>query len=476
MMAALVMKELRAQLRDGRLWVLGAALVLLFAAMLALAEQRRQAAEQERRDVETASRAQWDHQGAKHPHRGAHFGLYAFKPSGPLAAFEPGVDAQAGQALWLEPHKRNMAMFAPAADAAPSIGLGALTPAFVLGALVPLLVVVLGHGAVTRERESGTLRMLQACGLNAGPMLFGKWLGLCVAVSLVLLPALLMGAGLAFDGGGASGAGGDDGTIEVIVLGAALLVAGSVWAAVAVSVSALCRSSRAALLTLTGVWVVAVFLVPRLGATAVERLAPLPTGQAFWSDVGRDIEHGLPGDGDAKQRQQAFEARLLAEHGVSRLDDLPLGANAARRLFRDAYAARVHALHFDALWAAQSRQQSLLRGLTAISPYASVRAIGGALAGTDLAHRRHFEDAAERYRQTFTTRMDEWDRDATRGLTSFESRYAGDAQWRAIPPWTYEPPGWRFALGAAMPDLALLAAWSGISIAALAFAARRVQP
>ncbi|ANH67632.1 DUF3526 domain-containing protein [Mitsuaria sp. 7] len=471
MMRTLVMTELRAQMRDGRLWVLGVALVLLFGAMLALAQQRRDNAEQERLEVETASRAQWDHQGGKHPHRGAHFGLYAFKPSSPLAAVEPGIDAQAGQALWLEPHKRNMAMFAPAADAAPAIGFGELTPAFVLSALVPLLIVVLGHGAITRERESGTLRLLQACGLRARAMLFGKWLGLCAAVSLVLVPAqliaLLLGARLVTDA---------DVAVEAITLCIALLVSCAVWAAVTVSVSAFCRSSRAALLTLAGVWVTAVFLVPRLGATAVERLAPLPTSQDFWSAIGRDIEQGLPGDGDSKQRLQAFEARLLAEHGVSLLDDLPLGANAARRLFRDAYAARVHALHFDALWTAQLRQQALLRGLTAISPYAPMRAVGGALAGTDLAHRRHFEDAAEQYRQTFTTRMDQWDRDATRGLTSFESRYAGDAQWRAIPPWTYEPPGWRFSVSTALPDLGLLALWFATAVGALWFSARRVAP
>ncbi|MFX1679018.1 DUF3526 domain-containing protein [Mitsuaria sp. CC2] len=467
MMAALVRTELRAQLRDGRLWVLGIALVLLFAAMLVLAHQRHESAERERREVEAASRAQWEHQGDKHPHRGAHFGLYAFKPASPLAAVEPGVDAQAGQALWLEPHKRNMAMFSPAADAAPTIGLGELTPAFVLGALVPLLIVVLGHGAVTRERETGTLRMLQACGLRVRPLLFGKWLALCAALSLVLLPALALAAGLVIDASVA---------IEALIFCAALLIAVAVWSAVTVSVSAFCRNSRAALLTLTGLWVVAVFIVPRLAATAVERLVPLPTGQAFWSAIARDIEQGLPGEGDAKERLKAFDAGLLAEHRVTRLDDLPLGANAARRLFRDAYAARVHALHFDALWDAQSRQQALLRALTAISPYASMRAVGGALAGTDLAHRRHFEDAAEQYRRTFTTRMDEWDRDATRGLTSFESRYAGDAQWRAVPPWTYEPPGWRFALHAAWPDLQLLALWLAAAMGGLWFSARRVVP
>ncbi len=467
MMATLVMKELRGLLRDGRLWGLGVALALLFAAMLTVAQQRRDASEQERLAVAAASRAQWDDQGDKHPHRGAHFGLYAFKPVSPLAAVDPGIDAHTGQALWLEPHKRNMAMYTPAADAPPSLGIGELTPAFVLTALVPLLIAVLGHGAVTQERESGTLRMLHACGLRARPALFGKWIGLCAAVSLVLMPALLLGAWLIVDRQGIAATG---------VLAVTLLIYLATWAALAVAISAHCQTSRTALLALIGLWIAAVFLIPRLSAAAVERWSPLPGGQTFWSTIARDIDQGLPGDGDARERLQAFEASLLAQHGVSRLEDLPIGANASRRLFRDAYAARVHAMHFAALWDAQRDQQTLLRGLGAISPFPAMRAIGSALAGTDLAHRRHFEEAAEHYRQRFTTLMDEWDRDATRGITSFESRHAGAAQWRAMPAWWYAPPDWLFALGVALPDLAVLAAWFAGAIAALWISARRLTP
>lgn len=467
MMTAIVVKETRALLRDGRLWTLGAALLLLFAAMLLGAHQRQQRGEQERREVETASRAQWDHQGDRNPHRGAHFGLYAFKPTAPLAALEPGVDAQAGQAIWLEPHRRNLAMFAPAADAPPSIGLGELTPAFVLLALVPLLIVVLGHGAVAQERESGTLRMLHASGLRARPLLLGKWIGLCLGLVLVLSPALLLGAWLLVDARGIA---------RAFALLLALAGYYGVWAALALLVSLHARTSRAALLVLTALWVAAVFVVPRLGATGVERLAPLPTGQAFWSAITRDIDQGLPGDGDARQRMQAFDAALLTEYRVARLEDLPFGVNAKRRLFRDDYATRVYALHFDALWEAQARQQSLLRGLTAASPFVSMRAIGASLAGTDLAHRRHFEDAAEHYRRHFTTLMDEWDLRATRGITSFESRYAGDAVWQAVPRWTYEPPGFVEALRASWPDLALQALWLLLAMVALLRGARRLTP
>lgn len=466
MSTTIVVKEMRALARDGRLWGLGLALALLLLAMLALGSQRQQRAERERHDAETASRAQWDHQGDRNPHRAAHFGLYAFKPQSALAAVDPGIDALVGQALWLEPHKRNMAMYAPAADAAPTLGLGGLDPAFVLLALMPLLILVLGHGLVTQERESGTLRMLQACGARAGPLVLGKWLGLCTALALVLGPALALGTWAVAGGSGAA----------AVALLAALLLYLAVWAALTVWVSALCRRSRSALLVLLALWVAAVFVVPRLGASLVERWTPLPTGDAFWSGVRRDIEQGLPGDGNARQRLAAFDARLLAEHGVSRLEDLPFGANASRRLFRDAYATRVHALHFDRLWQAQLQQQQRLRALTAISPYALMRSVSSALAGTDLAHRRHFEAAAEDYRERFTTLIDEWDLRSTRGVTSFESRYAGDALWQSMPPWTYAPPGLGFALRTAGPDLLMLGLWLAALLAGLRAGARRLKP
>lgn len=464
---AIATKELRALLRDGRLWGLGTLLALLLLAVLAAGAHQRQQAEQERRAVETTARQQWDHQGDRNPHRAAHFGLYAFKPRSALSGLDAGIDAQAGQALWLEPHRRNLAMFAPAADAAPSIGLGDFNPAFVLYALVPLLVLVLGHGSVTQEHELGTLRMLQACGLPASTLLLGKWLALGAGVLLVLLPVLLAGGWLLAA---------DQGTLQAGLLLLALLLYYALWAAITVLVSALSRSSRAALLVLLALWVGAVFIVPRLAASSVAQRAALPTGEQFWSRIHHDMEHGLPGDGSAAQRLQAFDAQLLAHNGVARLEDLPFGANARRRLFRDAYATRVHALHFAQLWEDQLAQQRRLRWTGAVTPYAAMRAISSALAGTDLAHRRHFEEAAEQYRQQYTTLMDEWDMNATRGVTSFESRYGGNAQWQTMPQWRYAAPGVEFALRNSVADWGILSAWLVLALAALCWSARRLTP
>jgi ABC-2 type transport system permease protein len=260
------------------------------------------------------------------------------------------------------------------------------------------------------------------------------------------------------------------------LLAASFLVYYGVFAALALAASAWLSTSRLSLFVLLGLWVAFVFVVPRLGAAAAERAVPLPSAERFWGDIQRDYTQGLPGDADLAARGRAFEAELLRRHGAARLEDLPFGAAAVRRMERDAYADRVHALHFDALWSRYASQERWLRAAAALSPAVAMRAISMKLAGTDLAHQRHFEDAAEAYRRQVNTTIDEWDAGHTRGLTSFDDRYADDALWRSVAPFRYAPPGADFAWTAALPDIALLLAWA-LAAAWLCIASlRRLQP
>ena len=386
MIGFVVQKEMRALWRDGRLLVLALSLCCLFAGVMAASAAATANAQSERDQVGATARAQWERQGVKHPHRAAHFGIYAFKPELALAAVDPGIGDQVGQSLWLEPHKRNMTRNRPAADAPPSARLGDTVPAFVLLVLVPLLIIGLGHNAITQERESGTLRMLNAAGLRGGTLLFGKWIALVLAVGIALLPALVVGAWLL------AGAGHVVSAPRLAFYGLGLVVYYAVFAALTVALSARLRSSRGALMLLLSLWIAAVWIVPRLGAAAAGGLLPVPTGEAFAAAVATDIQRGLPGDGDAASRSAAFEARLLAENGVTRPEDLPIGANAARRIFRDAYATRVYALHFGRLWDRYADQQNVLRVAGLLSPVVPMRGLSASLAGTDLAHQRRFEE------------------------------------------------------------------------------------
>lgn len=472
MMPAIVRKELRAILRDGRFAVLALSLGLLLAGLLlASAQQHRRLAE-EKVAVAALVREQWEVQGDKHPHRGAHFGLYALRPDSPLAGIDPGLDPYLGQALWLEPHRRNMTRFRPAADEAPSVRFGQLTPAFALVTLLPLLIIALAFNAVSQERESGTLRMLHSAGLRSGRLLAGKLVALLTVVGLMLLVAVGSGLGLAAAGELPQA----DAVWRGAVLAGTCLVYGGIFAALALAASAWMPTSRLSLFALLGLWIVFVFVVPRLGAAVAESAVPLPTAERFWSDIQHDHLQGLPGEPDLATRGKAFDAELLRRHNAQRVEDLPFGVAAARRLARDAYADRVHALHFDALWQRYAQQERWLRAAALLSPAVAMRSISMKMAGTDLAHQRHFEEQAEAYRRHINTAIDRWDADNTRGITSFDDRYADNGLWRSIAPFRYTPADVGFALRAAWPDLAVLLGWVLAAGGLLRASVRKLQP
>lgn len=470
MIGAVIRNELRAFWREGRLVLLGISLFCIFVGVMVVTATATARAQAERDQIGATARSQWEQQGAKNPHRAAHFGIYVFKPALALAVVEPGIGAQVGQSLWLEPHKRNLTRNSLAADAPPSARLGELVPGLVLLVLVPLLIIGLGHNALSQERESGTLRMAHAAGVQGSALLVGKWVGLVLAIGGALMPALLVGVSLL------PGAASADGAMRMAIFGMGLLGYYAIIAALTVALSARVPTSRSALLWLLALWVASVWVVPRLGAAAAQAMRPVSTGEAFAAAVAQDIQRGLPGEGDAAIRLAAFEAQLLKDHGVTRLEDLPIGANAARRLFRDAYATRVYGLHFERLWAQYGAQQNMLRVSGLLSPVVPMRALSAALAGTDLAHQKYFEDAAEAYREYYTVAIDEWDKQARGGVVSAEDKYADDAQWQSIAPFSYRAPPVRFALAHAIPDLLALLGWLVAATALVAAAGRRVQP
>ncbi|MNJ97788.1 ABC-2 family transporter protein [compost metagenome] len=468
MIVTIARKELAGMVRDRRVLILCLALLAMWIMVYLAAMGQQQRLRAERAAIGETTREQWDRQGIKHPHRGAHFGMYAFQPDAPLSAFDPGIQPYVGQAIWMEPHRRNMARFDPAADGGPSIRFGQIVPAFLLISLFPLLFMALAFNLAAQEREQGTLRMLQSMGVSNRAILAGKLLAIVTGLLTVTLPIFaLLGADALWHGQ----------TADMLprVAGVALVYTGYyiLSAAIGLAIGAFSRGTRGALFVLIIVWAVAVFAVPRAASAIAQRAVPLPSAQAFWAAIARDYKHGLPGDPDLATQLRDFDAGLLRQYGVTSLKEVPVGVNAARRLQRDAYADKVHAYHFDALWARYTQQQNILRSASLFSPAIPVAAISASLAGTSLAHQRHFEDAAEHYRRYFNTAIDEWDKDNTAGQVSFETQYAADSVWQSVRPFHYTAPPLAFSLRASWLDLLGLAAWAAVAGGALCLAARR---
>ncbi len=76
-----------------------------------------QRGDREKAEVAHLERSRWLSQGEKDPHSAAHYSIYAFKPSAPLAVLDPGIESYVGQAVWLEAHVQNDLLYRPKGEA-----------------------------------------------------------------------------------------------------------------------------------------------------------------------------------------------------------------------------------------------------------------------------------------------------------------------------------------------------------------------
>lgn len=460
---AIARKDWREAAADGRVWLawllaLGA---LVMAASQGAATLRQ--AEAERTVVAEQVRMQWETQGEKNPHSAAHFGQFVFKPVSAPALLDPGVNADAGQAIWLDPHRRNLARHKPTEDQSPAERLARAGIDGVLQWVLPLLVVLLGFGAVAGEREAGTWRMLASLGVTPGRLFIGKLLGL----AWVLVPlAVFFTAALAW-----AAWGNETHRADTLARMASLTLLYSLYLVIfgllALGISARTAVASRALAMLLVLWGINGFVAPRLGTTLAQAAVELPTTEAFHAAIQRDIQHGMDQDGDAGTRQQRFLQATLARYGVSRAEDLPVGLRGLRLLDNDAYSSRVHEKHFQDLEGRFTAQTRWQLWAAAAGPLVPVRALSQALAGTDIHHHMHFATAAEAYRRSFI------DATSTRILNSNQGTgndATGDnAFWASLAPFAYQAPAWSWALqqqGAALSLLLLWllgAAWFAIS-------------
>lgn len=461
---AIARAEGRLHLRRPAFWLL----LLLFTGLLIAAgalnrhRQVRDRAQQE--SLQQLVRAQWEGQPDRHPHRVAHYGTFAFKPPGPLAAFDPGLDSYAGRSLYLEAHRQNAANFAEAGELSSAFRLGELSPAFVLQLLLPLVVVVLGHRVWVDEAESGRLRLLLGLGVPPRRLVAGKALGLVLALlpfgvlamivcawTLVGDPALTTTSSVA---------------ARVALIASALALHTAAWVGLTVWVSCRTGSAARACAVLVSLWITGSVILPRTVAGFAAAHPPLPDKSSFTAAVAEEVrQHGDSHRPDDPHFAR-FREQVLATHGVSRVEDLPVNYGAMVMAEGERLTAETFARHFAQLAERMEAQAAWLERAGWFAPYLAVRAVSAAAAGTDLRAQLRFQREAEAYRYRFVQHLNELHRD--------EIRYVGDrdqklpaARWREIPDFQPSPVALRESIAGTGWAWAVLATWTAVPLLAL---------
>lgn len=410
-------------------------------------------------------RAQWEAQPDRHPHRVSHYGTFAFKPPGPLAALDPGVESYTGRVQYLEGHRQNAANFAEAGALSSVFRLGELSLAFVLQLVLPLIVIVLGHRALAEETETGRLRFLCAQGVSLRALAFGKLIGLAAA----LVPFLLVGAGgalltvltdPAFAADSAAPA-------RLGLLAAAVLLHTTAWLALTLWVSAQAGTAPRACAVLVTLWVAGGVVVPRVAAVVASLRHPLPDKSGFAAAVTADTKKlGDVHDPDDPHYAQ-FKRDTLARYGVARVEDLPVNYGGILMARGEELSAETFARHFAALGDLMQAQAEFVNHAALVAPTLALRTLSAAAAGTDLRADLKFQREAEAYRYGFVQQLNVLHRDAVHSENDKDQKLSSD-HWKQFADFRSAPPTLREALAGTGLAWLALGLWTLVPLAGLA--------
>ena len=451
MSSALVSKETAILRREPLLKVLLLSVVLLLAVSVLTGIQREQVFSKERSSAELTDREVWLEQGERNPHSAAHFSRYAFRPLQAIALLDPGVSDFAGLAVWMEAHYQDPADFRRAEDASELSRYVQLSPAFLLLTAAPLLVIVLLHGSIAGEHEDGTLRQLLASGVGYGELFSGKFFSGWRLTMLVYSAAFGLLATVA--AATAPGVVSADTAFRLALMYVVYAVYLTIWVAVAIAGSALCRTRRTALIVLAGGWIVMTILAPRLGSGLAMALHPQPDARA----VANQLSAASRIWWDDKAMQEQEKQAQLEQYGVEDVADLPFDFNAYALQQSEEVSNPAFDKVYRELGARYHAQESALRLFAFASPAVVTATLSRALAGTDRAHHEAFTAAAEAHRRVMIKMLNDdfmhHAGDAGYGYT------AGREVWELCEALDFSPPSFDSVAGRYIADGMLLLIW-----------------
>jgi ABC-2 type transport system permease protein len=419
--------------------------------------------------AETAFKAQPD----RHPHRVVHYGTFIFRPLGPLAAFDPGVDAFTGNSMFLEGHRQNSANFGDVRQSSLLVRFGQLTPAFVLQIVAPLLLIFLGYGALARERERGTLRLLMLQGVSRRSLIGGKLLALGIVALVAGLPAMIGFVAIAGRPGALA--------LPMLITAVGYLAYLAWWTVVILLVSATVRRSRDALLALVALWAVTTVLLPRVVPDVASAAVPLRNRLQTDVAIARDLRQMGDSHNPADPHFAAFKQSLLDRYGVDRVEDLPVNYKGVVGMEGERLTSSLFARYTGESYAAQDRQIALVDAAGILSPTIAVRALSMAAAGTDFVGHRRFLDQAEAYRYALVQRLNRMQAEDVSYVDDIAEDAGADRRkrvsatnWSAMPNFSFTCASGSDLARGALPGFAIVLGWLAAATLLLAFATRRL--
>lgn len=376
-------------------------IVLLFASILGVQTYLNQ--KESATKYQEQSREDWLSNPDKNPHRMAHYGNYAFRTSAPLSIFEFGMQPFFGNIIYLEAHKQNTVNFSETSFSNSSQRFGAISVALILQILLPLLLFFIGFNCIAADRENGTLKILLAQGVRWQQLIIGKILGLMQVLLLLYIPTILLifGIGLWVQNFFVS----TDTVLKFtlfIIFHYLYLV---LICIITVLVSAMSKTSKKALVSLIGIWLLLTIILPRGTQALGSYLYPAPSKIAFNAAIENDILKVGDSHNPDDLHFRAIKDSLLMAHKVDSVQKLPFNYSGFIMTEGEKISSKIYNTHLESLLKVYEKQNSFSQLVAVLNPYIAIKNVSMALSNTDYNSFINFQKKAEEYRYEMAQKM-----------------------------------------------------------------------
>ncbi|MCG1037572.1 DUF3526 domain-containing protein [Polaribacter sargassicola] len=456
MIFQIIKKEVQEILRDGRFKISFFIVLFLLVASVFITSKQYSSINEQYDSAEKNERTVWESQGAKNPHSAAHFGNYVFKPKLPLSLLDQGVDKYTGISIFLEAHNRNQAQYSTATDQTALSRFGELTPDFILFFIIPLIIILVGYNSFTKEIEGRTFYIIKSQGVDGWKLVIGKWIAALIP-TLIITTLLFLIAGIILSNIKGFGvfSWSSFGILYLIYL-----IYYFIFTNVILLISSISKKSGIALVSSLTFWVLACFIAPKIASNIADSKYPYPTQQEFSENIAKEKSEGLDGHNPWNQKSKELEEKVLKEHNVNSVNDLPFNYSAYRMQKSEEYQAEIYAKHYKKLKNQFKKQSSIYKTLAVISPFLPARFLSMSIANTDYQSHINFSDAAEDYRiktQAFLNGN-------TEKNSKIGERYVASADtWKDLPRFEYTPASLSEKLNENTSNFVILFLWFSVT-------------
>ena len=395
-------------------------------------------------------RQQWENLEAMNPHRAAHYGSFAFKPMNVLSSMDGGVNDITGNVLKLEGHVQNEIVYSEASQSISISKFGKLKSSLILQYIIPLFLIFLVYSTISKDRETGRLKLLIFQGISLFQIIFSKSISIWLYGVLLLFITISIQALLS--------------TINIEIMQRLIFIFISyscyyyIICCLTTYFSSSFKNNTSALSSILGIWIIWTIFLPKIWGNAVEEVYPLPSRQNFKLIMKEDRSKGIDGHDPSDQRREQLKNKYLAEYNVDSLNQLPINFDGIVMQADEEYGNLVWDKHFGNNYFILKRQKRLYQLSGLFNPFSSLQNLSMGLCGNDMVHHLDFLKQAEDYRRVLIKALN--DKHAFGGSKTGNWKWTVDSVFfKSVEKFEYKIPQIENQIGHYVIDVFFLLLW-----------------